>query len=281
MAVSLAKLQFVEPSPEARRLLWHVLSIGSVTRDEPERHESFDKPGAFLFWVTAGEGTLEVGSAACALASGPCCWLLDMGKPRIYRPARGQQLTTNGVRFSGPGLDAWLDKVGAASEIAFAQLSEFNAIRRAHKELLALVKRRPSGYEWQVHLLLNRILGTLLRARKLLSAPPKEIPAAVARVTEAVRAHPARNWKAPELAALAGVSYSALRAVFKQSQQETLHEFLQRTRLDKARLLLCDARLSVKDVARELDFSSEFYFSHFFRKATGMSPTQFRARSIS
>jgi hypothetical protein len=35
MAVSFAKLQFVEPSPEARRLLWHVLSIGSVTRDEP------------------------------------------------------------------------------------------------------------------------------------------------------------------------------------------------------------------------------------------------------
>jgi len=39
---------------------------------------------------------------------------------------------------------------------------------------------------------------------------------------------------------------------------------------------LCDPRLTIKDVARQLDFSSEYYFSHFFRAAAGMSPTQFR-----
>jgi AraC-like DNA-binding protein len=31
-----------------------------------------------------------------------------------------------------------------------------------------------------------------------------------------------------------------------------------------------------EEVAARLHFSSEFYFSHFFRKASGMSPTQFR-----
>lgn len=35
-------------------------------------------------------------------------------------------------------------------------------------------------------------------------------------------------------------------------------------------------RLSIKDVATQLNFSSEFYFSQFFRHRSGMSPTQFR-----
>jgi two-component system response regulator YesN len=67
-----------------------------------------------------------------------------------------------------------------------------------------------------------------------------------------------------------------LRAQFKQAEGETLREFLHRTRLDQARLRLGDPRLACKDVARQLDFSSEHEFSHFFRRATGMSPSQFR-----
>ena len=44
----------------------------------------------------------------------------------------------------------------------------------------------------------------------------------------------------------------------------------------QARQLLCDDRLAIKEVSARLSFSSEFYFSRFFRKKTGMSPRQFR-----
>jgi AraC-like DNA-binding protein len=72
------------------------------------------------------------------------------------------------------------------------------------------------------------------------------------------------------------VSYSGLRALFRSSGQGTIHQHIQRARLDQARLLLADKRLSIKDVSGQLNFSSEFYFSHFFRHHTGMTPTDFR-----
>ena len=53
-------MYFAEPSAPARRLMWHALSLGSVTRDEPERHAGYDKPGVFLFWVVEGFGHLGV-----------------------------------------------------------------------------------------------------------------------------------------------------------------------------------------------------------------------------
>jgi AraC-like DNA-binding protein len=75
------------------------------------------------------------------------------------------------------------------------------------------------------------------------------------------------------------VSYSRLRDHFQSARGETLHEFLQRTRLDLARRLLGDQRLAIKEVAQRLNFSSEFHFSRFFHRGAGMSPTQFRERS--
>ena len=41
-------------------------------------------------------------------------------------------------------------------------------------------------------------------------------------------------------------------------------------------LTLMQVAAPIKDVAGQLNFSSEFYFSHFFRHHTGMTPTEFR-----
>jgi AraC-like DNA-binding protein len=279
MPVSFAQLRFMQPSPVARRLLWHVLSLGPVTRDEPERHAGMDKAGAFLFWIHAGEGELSVGRQRLRLAPGPRCWLLDLARDRTYTPVPGTALTTQGIRFRGPGLEAWLERLGAPAEFAFRHPAQFHRLRREYRRLLRLVNRRPRGFEWEVHLRLNDLLGVLLKAGDLLAASPPEVPVPVQRVLDAVQADPARSWKAAALPAVAGVSYSTFRVLFQQSQGETLCAFLQRVRLDQACGLLSDARLSVKDVARRLNFSSEFYFSHFFHRATGFSPSQFRRRA--
>jgi hypothetical protein len=100
MAISFDRLHLVEPSPEARRLLWHVLSVGVVSRDEPERHEAHDKPGAFLFWMVSGQGTLKFKNGSFPLRTGPRCWLLDLRHPRVYVPAPGRKLVTNGLRYA-------------------------------------------------------------------------------------------------------------------------------------------------------------------------------------
>ena len=120
------------------------------------------------------------------------------------------------------------------------------------------------------------MLGQLLVSRGLLASPHTELSPPVVRVINAISTNPLRDWKAKELASIGKVSYSGLRALFREAGQGTIHQHIQKARLDQARLLLADKRLSVKDVAAQLSFSSEFYFSHFFRRHTGMSPTEFR-----
>jgi AraC-like DNA-binding protein len=197
-------------------------------------------------------------------------------KPRTYIPEAGTKLTTAGFRFGGLGLEVWQEMLGPKNVFNFDSQKKMEPVRKAQKELLKVVTHRPAGYEWMVHEIVTRVLGFLLEERKFLSVPQNETPVPVTRVINALLANPARDWKATELAGIAQISYSGLRRLFKNTQQESIHEFIQRTRLDQARMLLSNRQLSIKEVAEQLNFSSEYYFSHFFRRTSGLTPTQFR-----
>jgi AraC-like DNA-binding protein len=269
------KLIFVEPSPVARRLLWHVFSIGSRRLIRPDHHDSFEKPGAHLFWIQSGIGELEHETGRFALQPGKKVWLVDMSRPRNYLPAPNRHLTITGFRFGGPGLEFWHEEIRGNENSEFV-LDDFGFVKQTQSELIRLVRRKPRGWEWQVHVTITNMLGKLLMSRNLLVSPHAELPVPVVRVLNAISANPLRDWKARELAGIGKVSYSGLRALFQTSGQGTIHGHIQRARLDQARLLLADERLSIKDVATQLSFSSEFYFSHFFRRLAGMSPSEFR-----
>lgn len=268
-------LTFIDPSPVARRLLWHLYSIGTRRIEQPDRHDRFEKPGAHLFWVKSGEGELEYKSRRFQLRRGREVWLVDMNSPRTYIPAPGRHLTIVGVRFGGPALELWHDEIRDHENAEFT-FDDLRFATRTQNEIMRLVRRKPAGWEWQVHLAITNLLGKLLMAREILVSPHAELPVPVVRVLNAISTNPARDWKALELASIAKISYSGLRALFHTCGQGTVHQHIQRARLDRARLLLADKRLSIKDVAGQLNFSSEFYFSHFFRHHTGMTPTQFR-----
>ena len=272
---SLSGLVYFEPSAVARRLLWHVFSLGRVYHTEPAYHEPFEKPGAHLFWVLSGRGVLELESHRYTLSVGNRVWLVDMMKTRAYVPQPGKTLTICGIRFGGAALESWYHELGGTGQAEFS-LEDPSAIHRAPQEILQLATRKPRGWECEIHLKLTKILGLLLSSRKFFSPEHTELSPPVVRVLNVIEANPFLDWKVKDLAHIAGASYSSLRALFHKSQHQSLHSYIQGARLNQARQMLSDARLSIREIAERLHFSSEFYFSHFFRKQEGVSPTEFR-----
>ncbi|HEX7570991.1 MAG TPA: hypothetical protein VF492_10840, partial [Verrucomicrobiae bacterium] len=128
-------LTFVDPSPIARRLLWHLFSIGSRRLDQPDHHQRFEKPGAHLFWVQSGEGELEHEMGRFALRRSKKVWLVDMGKPRTYLPAPNRHLTITGFRFGGPGLEFWHEEIQSDGNAEFI-LDDFGSVKHTYGELM-------------------------------------------------------------------------------------------------------------------------------------------------
>lgn len=64
--------------------------------------------------------------------------------------------------------------------------------------------------------------------------------------------------------------------IFRQSTGMTIVSYLNTYRIEKARLLLTDADLSITDIADMVGFQSIFYFSKIAKRMTGKSPNQLR-----
>lgn len=276
MRVSLARtLRTVAVSADARRLLWHVHHIGMGQLTSVQTIRVLDKPGAQLMWAEAGQGELRIGGKVYKLRPGPKFWLYHM-QDRVVSPRPGEPFINGGVCIGGPCLEAWLERldVTANPEFEFAPAVAAR-IRAEQSALIRLIKRRSPDWEWQVHVRVNEMLKPFLLARAL-SSTNADLPAPVVRVLNAIAADPACDWKTTQFTQVAGLSQTRLRVHFRKALGETLHDYIQRTRLNLARELLSDPELRIKEVAERMHFTNEYYFSTFFRRLTGRTPSEFR-----
>lgn len=82
------------------------------------------------------------------------------------------------------------------------------------------------------------------------------------------------------LAAKVFISPNYLRALFKEKQGCTIHEYLTKVRLAKAVELLADRTLKIHDVARKVGYDNTSYFCSFFYKTQGVTPNEYRKKFL-
>ena len=74
------------------------------------------------------------------------------------------------------------------------------------------------------------------------------------------------------------LSYSFISRHFSSSEDRTIEEFFQSHRIERAKRLLFQTNIKVKSVAKRLKYKSPGHFSASFRKLTGETPSEFRAK---
>ena len=77
-------------------------------------------------------------------------------------------------------------------------------------------------------------------------------------------------------AAYVGISPNHLSTVFAQETGENFIDYLTRIRLEKAKQLLQNTAMKSSDIAYEIGINDPHYFSHIFKKNTGLSPREYR-----
>jgi len=85
-----------------------------------------------------------------------------------------------------------------------------------------------------------------------------------------------RPIKLPDVSAQANLSPYHFLRVYKQTFQETPHEFLTRLRIEKAKTLLARGSHNVTEACFEVGFSSLGSFSTLFNHRVGLSPSEYR-----
>lgn len=90
-----------------------------------------------------------------------------------------------------------------------------------------------------------------------------------------------KNINLTEVAEKSFLSYVQFARRFKNSVGLTPKEYVNNMRMDRARYLLTESTITIKEIAIECGFSNEYYFSNFFKESNGISPTEYRKMSSS
>ncbi len=80
----------------------------------------------------------------------------------------------------------------------------------------------------------------------------------------------------PQIAAELGVGYERFRKLFRQHMNLSPGEYRLRRRIDRARELIVQRRLTNKQLAGELGYADAFVFAKQFKRVVGMWPAEFR-----
>ncbi|MGG4483413.1 response regulator transcription factor [Paenibacillus illinoisensis] len=72
------------------------------------------------------------------------------------------------------------------------------------------------------------------------------------------------------------LSPNYLRSIFKEKTGMTIHDYLTRIRLGKAREMLADGSLKIHDIAQRVGYESTSYFISLFLKNEGVTPNEYR-----
>ena len=164
------------------------------------------------------------------------------------------------------------------------------AICPGHQDCIHLMERVSTGldggapgYKFQTAALLMEFVITILRAglNTARSLDPDTHP--VSRIEKAfwyMEANYDRPIGLRDIGRLMNVSPKHACEIFKLETGLPPLRHLRRLRIQKAKLLLEETTLRIKEVAYKVGFQDEHYFSRLFQKLTGVSPASYRARIL-
>ena len=84
----------------------------------------------------------------------------------------------------------------------------------------------------------------------------------------------------PELAKQSTYSYSQLTRLFKRYMGTTLITYIKEMKINMAKNYLLNTSKSITEIALDLHYDSVSSLNHNFKKATGLTPLQFRKQAF-
>jgi len=102
-------------------------------------------------------------------------------------------------------------------------------------------------------------------------------PTKLRQLTDYIHTHLSQNMGLEELAQLVNLSSHHFGKLFKESMGITIHQYVLQCRVDRAKELLADQKLSLAAIAQTVGFYDQSHFTNVFRRQTKLTPRQYRA----
>jgi AraC-like DNA-binding protein len=116
----------------------------------------------------------------------------------------------------------------------------------------------------------------LVNSVRRLSASKRVAPGWVQQIASAIRNDPSHPYKLEELSNLVGYHPVHIARTFREFTGKTVGEFVRCARLELAKTLLADNRLSIAEIAQMAGFTDQSHLNRLFRRCFNLTPQAVR-----
>ncbi|WP_150265525.1 AraC family transcriptional regulator [Paenibacillus tepidiphilus] len=263
------------PSVPLRSLLFQLAEAKQVVQSPSFRALPYNDAHHTLILVSTGSGELHINGQVMPISADKC-----------YLPPAGDSYTIeapHGVleycQFTFRALHAAEEAKPFHGELFPAKIEliclPFHRILRLAREIVALSGEPADEVMHFKRQLIFQELLLLLFEQHLPSRQSPGPAQSVERTVRYIEENYTENITVKQLAEMAGVSPWQYTAIFQRLTGKKPLDYVAVQRIERSKQYLQETAEPVREVARLVGFSDEYYFSRRFRQKTGMTPGQY------
>lgn len=160
-----------------------------------------------------------------------------------------------------------------------SELKDYYQVEDILGKMIVCWNTKLPGYEFESKTFLQQLIFAIIQNTK---KQPENYSTSLKVETIITYLHKKINKKVSldELADMVQLSPTYLSRAFKRSTGYSVIEFFNKMKIDKAKELILEGGMKIKEVAQTLGFTDEFYFSRIFKRVSGISPTEFQSKNV-
>jgi AraC-like DNA-binding protein len=277
-----------------RKWGWHITTVGEMRSLPGELYPVVGHPRGYNFdwskgrvldchalvYISRGRGSFESGqSTPQQIEAGQVIFLFP-GVWHRYRPDMKTGWDEHWVGFEGDVVRRWVKNNFFSPHTPVFEPGQEEKWLTLFTELVAVIKLNRPALQQVMAGITAQMLGMLYSGQQARLTGDDQTLLIVQKALVKMQSDLECGVNAKALARELNVSYSSFRHTFQKHTGSSPHQYLLELRLVRARNLLTQTTLSVKEIAQLAGFEDEHYFFRFFKMKTGLTAGEWRSRSL-
>ena len=234
--------------------------------------------GFALLYISSGEGKFESRPDFTTTVEAGDSFLLFPGVWHRYAPKAETGWHEHWIGFDGDIIRRWFRHRFISQKAPVLKINAEDTVLATFSRVMRSIRANRPALQQILAGATAYLLGLFYSAQQ--AQPAAEMPhsnaieMAIARIQTDYAVELNMSLLAQEL----GVGYRWFRSTFTAHTGLSPHQYLLEFRLVRARNLLAESELSIKEIAMQTGFEDEHYFSRLFRQKMNVTPSQWRSR---
>lgn len=242
-----------------------------------ERGRVLDQFG--IVYLVYGEGEFDSKLTGLQRLGKGNVFLVFPGVWHRYRPVREVGWEVYWVHFQGEDAKRLQQRGFISPEEPVLKVGMDDAILDQFVHLLDCLRTEPAGFQQKIATGTMQIIAAMLGAachQEMGGHVHDQVRRARTLLEEGIKGPP----RMEDIAAELDLSRAHFFRIFKKHTGLTPYQYHLELKLNRARQMLRNSDLPVKQIARLLGFSNVYHFSKLFKNKIGLAPTQWRRHGL-